>query len=194
MRFTIGPKPYAKDFEPEGWTEVRVPQYRAVALLGLLMALILSGIVVGLLYLVSPAALAPRSWSGYRHWQLALIFVLTIPVHELVHALLQPGLGRRTTFGFWPRRLVFYAFYPGPRTRGRILVGAVAPYIALSIVPVVLAAALGIKWWGIGVVAFINAFSSAGDVNGFLFVLARIPPGALVMAQQRKGYWRAADG
>lgn len=193
VRFVLGPKPYATDFDPAGWTEVRVPPYWVVMLAGLLMAAILSGIVVLLLYHLAPACLRLRG-SSYAHWKLIVLFLLTIPAHEMVHALLQPGLGTRTIFGFWPRRLVFYAFFAQPRTRRRILLGAVGPFLALSILPVILAALLDVKWWGIAALAFINAFSSSADVSGFLFVLARIPRGALVQAQQRRGYWRVGDG
>ena len=192
MRFLLGPKPYATDFDPSGWTEVRVPRHGVVlALAGVALA---SLVCIALLLLCLWLAPGCFKLAGYRHWQLALIFVLTIPAHELVHALLQPGLGRDTVFGFWPRRMVFYAFYPGPRTRARTLVGAVGPFLALSMLPLALAAVLDVQCWGVMALVLINGGASSNDLLGFFFVLIKIPRGAEVMGQYRKGYWRQPGG
>lgn len=188
MRFRIGPKPYTTDFDPTGWTAVPAPRRGLlVALAAAMTALLLCALLLLLSHVLLPGGLR---FEGYRHWQLFAIFLLTIPAHELVHALLQPGLGRETTFGFWPGRLVFYAFYPGPRTRARTLIGAVGPFLALSIVPLLVAAALGATWWGVMALSLINGAASTNDLLGFFFVLSRVPPGAEVMGQKRTGYFR----
>ena len=188
VRFRIGPKPYATDFDPTGWIEVPAPRHNLlVALAAAMMALLLCGLLLLLNYLLLPGGLR---FEGYRLWQLFAIFLFTIPSHELVHALLQPGLGRQTTFGFWPGRLVFYAFHPGPRTRTQTLIGAIGPFFALSIAPPLVAAALSSTWWGVMALSLINGGASTNDLLAFFFVLARVPAGAEVMGQRRKGYWR----
>jgi hypothetical protein len=187
MQLHLGPKPYAEHFDPTGWTEVEIPPRWASVVLSLAMTFLVGALLLGLICLLVPRSVTLR---GYSHWQLAVIFVLTIPGHELIHALLQPGLGKQTIFGFWPRRLVFYAFYSGPRTRARTLVGAIGPFLILSVLPVLAAAALDFQGWQVWAVVLVNGCASSNDLLGFFFVLWKIPAGAEVIGQRRKGYWR----
>lgn len=44
-----------------------------------------------------------------------------VAMHEILHALGHPGCGfsRASVLGIWPSRLLFYAAYLGPMSRGR---------------------------------------------------------------------------
>src|SRR5690606_17377367 len=70
-----------------------------------------------------------------------LSFPAVIIVHELIHAAVHPrwGLSRASVIGAWPSKLLFYAHYSGPLSRDRFLAVFIAPFVAITLVPLLLA-------------------------------------------------------
>ncbi len=100
------------------------------------------------------------------------------------------GLSDRTVVGFWPTRLVFFAHYEGSMSRNRFLTVFAAPTVLLTGVPVVLALAVGVQWWGLAIVALVNVVAASGDLVGLGLLLSQVPGGAIVRNKGWRSYWR----
>jgi hypothetical protein len=66
-----------------------------------------------------------------------LALILMVPVHEFIHALAYGrGIGSpHLTVGFWPSRGFGYALFDSPMPRNRVLGMLVAPFLTLSLLP-----------------------------------------------------------
>jgi hypothetical protein len=190
MRAVFGPIPQNVAFQPEmqGWKRAREPKAWMVRwVLSYPVALLLA-----LAAAVFVVRYTPISADGMSLSALAALYVLLIAVHELVHASTHPDLGltKASVVGFWPARFLFFAHYDAPRSKRSFLFSLIAPLLALSVLPIVLAGILGLAWWGLGAIAIINAASSCLDVLGFFIVLFGVLAGTEVQNQGWDTYWR----
>jgi putative zincin peptidase len=198
VRFHIGGIPEAPDFHPlaEGWRAIREPGPLAMQILGLPLLIVSVSVTIVVLEHIA------ISWAGLNAiMQLPflvfflvhfLVIFLVIAVHELLHALIHPGNGRSglTVLGCWPRKGLFYAHFEGEMSRNRFLAVLLAPAVGLTVLPLVLAWAIGSIHWSLGLVALINAFALYGDLFGILLILFQIPSDALVKNKGFRTYWR----
>lgn len=198
MRLHLGPIP--DEFSPDGtWHPIREPG-------PLVMQLVAVPLGLGIALLFSwgwhragvTAAMLLKALPGLRAgplWLLLLSLPVLVVVHELLHAAVHPRLGcsRATVLGAWPAKLLFYAHYSGPMSRGRFLLVLAMPFLVISIMPLALAAGgvlphgwlMWAAWFSI-----CNAAFACGDVLGLPFVLCQIPPGAMVQNQTWRTYWK----
>jgi hypothetical protein len=219
MRFHFGTPPEDETFHPqaEGWLPIREPEPRVVTLIAIPVAI---GLILpwgALCLLVFPMELfvpeiRPISEKAFQIqmpivaslletsiWPFLMILILFIPLHELIHALCFPdqGLSARAFIGFWPSTVFFYAHYEGPMSRNRFLLVCVAPYIALSLVPMTLIAGLRFLGWrpeimlSLAWLSLVNSLGAAGDFIGFWLVLSQIPHTAIVRNKGWRTYWKA---
>ncbi len=202
MRFHFGAVPEDAAFDPqaEGWRGIREPSPLAINFLALPVGIVLALFTFLLLWLVFPKDMLYNRVErlDFPGWLLALMFILIIPVHELLHAVYFPGHGltNRTVIGCWASRLLFYASYDGPMSRNRFLVVFLSPYLYLSLLPVALIAVLRLVVAPLEVFVFLAVFSlisgvlACGDIIGFALVLAQIPKQASVRNKGWKTYWK----
>jgi hypothetical protein len=108
MRLHLGSIPEIADVPGEdGWVKLREPPLWVVRW-------VLS-IPISLTLAILAAVLVLRytrvTSEGLTGTGLLAAYVVTIAIHELVHAAVHPdrGLSDRTILGFWPSRLVFFA-------------------------------------------------------------------------------------
>jgi hypothetical protein len=151
-------------------------------------------LLVGFLWsLVVPGGGLPSRDTAFRAavWSL-LLFPIIIPVHELIHALAHPNWGRsaQSSLGLWPRTLLFYAHYSGEWPRRRFVACLLAPFVALSICPLVWAWIFGAKHGLAVVVSLLNTLLSCGDLAGALMVVVQVPREAIVRNQGYYTWWR----
>lgn len=191
MRFQVGSQltPSHLDFLPEehGWHRVIRPTGIAAIVLSAIAALALFlGVSLAFYYFASVRLRKPSTFF------LLAIFVPLVPIHELLHALVHPGLGMssRTYFGFYLPRSAFYAHYAGERTRARVLLGALTPLIVLSVLPLILCVTFHLLLPTLALASSLNAAVSATDVMNALVLLYRCPRGAVVLTDQNKAWWR----
>jgi hypothetical protein len=195
VRFRLGAVPSDPQFRPEvtGWRFIREPGPVAIQLIALPVAgaLLLVG---GLLAVVAP----DTALAGDLLVALVLL-ALVAPLHELGHALLTPHFGTtpHTLIGFWPARLLFYAYHDAPLSRGRHVLVCVAPFFLLSVLPIGLLALGGAVARGaaelrsaLAFLAFVNAAASAGDAVGATLMLVQVPSSAEVRFNGWRTYWR----
>ncbi|MBI5396643.1 MAG: DUF3267 domain-containing protein [Verrucomicrobia bacterium] len=203
MRFHVGPIPGDPRFQPEreGWRPLREPTPWAMQFLatpvGIGVAFLLGWLWVAAGVSADLGARTSALVQGGPFTVLALLpgFFALIVVHEFIHAFAQPGSGlsRDAVIGFWPRKLLFYAHYLGPLSRGRFLFIFAAPFLALSVLPLAVQACCGgVPGW-VALVSIINGLASCGDAVGFALVVFQVPRRACVRNQDWRTWWKPAD-
>ena len=108
-----------------------------------------------------------------------------IPVHEWVHGLAMQYYGHPVRYGIKPLKGVVYATSDGAYFwRRQFIIVALAPLVVISLIGLFLAAIfpVGAALW-ILFMAAMNAAGAAGDL-WMVWVLRKIPPGALVRDEQ----------
>jgi hypothetical protein len=185
------------DPQAEGWTPLRQwggGRFTAVALL------------LGLPFVIAAVILLFHAKGEVRGLFKAqplvggaylLALMLMVPVHELIHALAY-GQGIRSQhliFGCWPSRGLCYAIYDSPMPRRRVLGMVVAPFVVLSVLPLLCLPWLQGAAWGL-VFAFslLHAGICGGDAIVFLRLISQISKNALVHNNGWQTYWRAQPG
>lgn len=193
-KFVFGLPPANPDFnrEAEGWRLLKEPSpVVSCWLIGLPLA-----IVLGFLFY----EMANR-WAGFSMDQLFeqsslatlwAIWVALIVVHELLHGLIHPGLGLspHTFFGLSLKTGAFWAHYTGPMSRERMLLLMVTPFLALSVITLLIACLVPPVAITAGFVAILNAAFSAVDLFGSSMIMAGIPAGATVQNNGWSTYWK----
>ena len=191
MRLHLGAIPNSLDFEPgESWRALREPTPLVAQLISVPIGVVTAAFIAFLWLLMTPVEDAP----AFEPWAILLSFALIVVVHELIHAAVHPMAGHspRSTIGFWPSRLLFYAHYDGELTRNRFVAILVAPLVVLSIAPLLIAAfaQLGSTW--VAFVSVFNALLASLDALGAAMILLQIPGTAIVRNQGWRTYWRAS--
>ena len=190
MRFHVGPIPESGTFAPaeQGWEAMREPN----PLLMQLVALPFLALGVGLtvIAIIEFTNIDLRLLTPTRFLSICLILV---PAHELIHAACYPRNqpSSDALIGFWPRRLLFYAHFDGPMRRNRFVAVLLAPTLALTAVPVALAACAGFASPLIAGVAVVNSAFAYGDLFGAFLVAIQVPRTAWVRNKGWRTYWRS---
>ena len=215
MRFRFGAVPTSSGFAPDAsWKALREPppwlvQFIAFPI-GCLTAMLIAVLWFAITPLGDPASRFSPSPSAFIAviwftitplWDatftmnpLALLvsFVGLIAVHELVHAAVHPMAGRspHSILGFWPKCGAFYAHYDGELGRNRFLAIALMPLLVLSILPLLLSAAIHSACAWLALLSAINALAGCGDVLGISLVLFQIPADGILRNQGWWTFWR----
>ena len=122
----------------------------------------------------------------------AVIFVLLIPIHEIIHALAHPGLGfsSRTILGVWPKKFLFYAHYMEEISRNRLILIMLMPFITLSILPLALHVVYPFESRIMSLASVMNALVSCGDLVGVMIILSQLKSTAVLKNQGYRTWWR----
>jgi hypothetical protein len=205
MRFHYGAVPEPATFHPEaqGWASIREPGPLLLNVLALPTALLMLGLTIGLLLLAwegGPPTILRDSAAESTTSPLLLILgiiLLSIPVHEVVHAVTHPhfGLSSNSILGLWLSRGLFYAHYEGEMSRNRFLAILAMPLLVLSLLPVAIIAFIGSSAptmvpGYLVIVALVNSALSSGDAVGFALILGQIPSSAVVRNKGWDSFWK----
>ncbi|MBI4927520.1 MAG: DUF3267 domain-containing protein [Anaerolineae bacterium] len=174
---------------PAGWQQLPTLGARKVQNYGLLASC--AGILV-------VALLLKGDFRPTNLLAALFVLVMTVPVHELIHALSTPrfGMTDQTVFGlqFGKGLLMPYVYYNAPLPLWRLLLVGIMPTILLTIVPLTLlltGSVNGDLRTTLGFLAFFNIGVSGGDLANFLWFATRLPLHSTV---QRNGWglvWKA---
>lgn len=210
MRFVLGQPPDDPSFHPDaraGWRKVREMGPRALMAVGTVMGIPLT-VLIGFLW--SRIPLSPLSFridsiglgsGSVVLLPLVMMIALATPLialvvaHEFVHVLAFPrfGLTSATVFGVWPSRFLPYAHHSGPVTHRRLMVVALAPFIVLSVVPL-LASYIGLlrsPLWAL--FSILNAMACGGDAAVLLTFAYQLPLNATLRNKGWNTWWHAAE-
>lgn len=190
MRFHYGGIPASPDFAPDAsWKPMRELPPWSIQFVALPIGIVTTAFVWILWDGFTPVRLNPFTMELVP--LLALCLGLPV-VHELIHAALHPGAGRssRTILGFWLKCGMFYAYYDGELSRNRLVTIALLPLFVMTILPLVVSAALGSASEWVAFVSCLNALGACGDVFVAGVILFQVPPNATLRNQGWRSYWR----
>lgn len=204
MRFHYGAIPEDITFQPEkeGWHPIHQPNFKVkkviVWFVAILTAILLMKCFSSLTESAHLAAQGLITVSISNLWQLLLIGIFIFPVHELLHAFCHPnmGLSDRTLIGFDPNTFSVYTLYEGCLTRNRLLFATITPFVALSILPMVIlmfTQPTSLKTEIISLsalLAVLNGMGSSADIIAFVLFFYQIPNHAITKSHHWKTYWK----
>jgi hypothetical protein len=198
MQLHRGPVPDSPDFQPldQGWSGIREPGPLLVQLLALPIGTLVLALLTLPVLLVAPALLSIDR-ASLPLVPLVIVLVVSIPVHELIHALSHPGGGRtdETYIGVWPVKGVFYAHYGGAMSRNHFLWVFLTPILVLSLFPLALVLLFhqllpqGVVICLAALSAF-NGVAASGDVLGVILIATQVPRTAKVRNKGWETYWK----
>jgi hypothetical protein len=141
------------------------------------------------------AAPALRAIFQHHLWSLPSLLVLLlalVPAHEFIHALAY-GCGLRSPnllVGYWPQRGLAYVLYDTPLPRRRVLIMLAAPFVVLTVLPLLATILLSGPWlWLVTFFAVLHAAFCTGDAVTFLRLVSQAPASALIHNQGWATYW-----
>ena len=206
MCFILGPPPDDADFAPEqgGWRRLREMGPRTLMVIGSLAGVPLSALfaygwsrIPGTALTFSFDVMSLGRWGPVL---LPLLLILTMAVffgvlifvHELIHALACPGFGltSATFLGVWPSKILAYASHNGPISFGRGIFVGMAPFLVLSVAPLLVAFAGGPHWQLLTVTSVMNSMVCGGDVVICLMFSSQIPHDAMLRNKGWDTWWR----
>ena len=200
MRLHLGAIPQSRDFTGDpGWRPIREPNPVLMQVFAVPVGFAAAFVVGWCWYLIFTRLGPLPSRLTLPPSILLLSFPYIVVIHELIHASLHPEHGRShsSILGFWPSRLLFYAHFDGTLSRNRFLAILVAPFLVISILPLLVAVVspldptrglLAIAWC-----STLNALMACGDLLGLGVVGLQVPRAALVQNHGWRTYWRSAD-
>lgn len=194
MRFVFGKIPENSGFNPDegGWKLLKEPPFWIM----LWVIPLPVGILTSVTLYMTVTTFTPFNTHNniFPLYAFFLIFIVLIIIHELIHAVISPdrGLSDKTIIGFWPSKLVFYAHYEGAKSRNNFLLTLIAPFLVLSVLPILLAAFFELSWLEIGYISILNGFASSMDIFNFFYVLFGIKKNHTVQNKGWYTYWKVA--
>lgn len=192
MKFKVGALPEPHDFDTVApWRKLREPSVDKVQMYGGFVGVVAVALLAALWYLLTPMTGAPDVPPG---WAVLLALAVLIVVHELVHGLLHPrcGLSDDSVYGVWPSKAVFYAAYMGEMSRNRYVAVFLAPFLAISVAPLVVCAALAIRSDLAMLVSLTNALFACVDLIGAWLLMTQLPAQAMARNKGWETWWREA--
>ena len=189
MQLHFGPIPRSPDFDPEveGWAALRELSPWTMQFVAIPVGIATAAVFLVLWGWLTPRKVAPVSLAGF-----VCVVIALVSLHELLHTVMHPqnGRSRASIIGLWPSRCVFYSHYDGDVSRSRFLSILLAPFVALSVVPLAFCALLGLGPSWLAVSSVLNALFSAGDLCFAVLILVQIPTEARVRNQQWRTWWQ----
>ncbi len=207
MKIRIGSLPGGSPASspPEDYHRITGPGPRASMTLAVGAGLLIFAFPCSLLSAVSTLVprvyVDPADYEPFPWLAVAVTLFLTIPVHELLHAVCHPhaGLSDATLLVIWPKRIQFGVYFEGCMSRTRWLVMRLFPFCALTFLPLIALLVLygyRVPWaWEVclTVLFMVNSLSSGADVAAALLVLRQVPPDGQLCFVQGRAYWKAAQ-
>jgi hypothetical protein len=190
MKFHFGSIPDSHDFKPEeqGWVPLREPTPWIAQLMALPVAVITGLLLLFFWFFFTPLAQRVASPSG-----LVLGWIpITVILHELMHALFHPGFGTtgESILGFWPQKLLLYAHYTGAVSRQRFVWILLAPFLVLSIFPLLVCMITEQATLSLFFVSLFNGLLACMDLLGTVLILIQVPYQAIARNKTWRTYYR----
>ena len=186
MKFCFGAIPRGEQLPPADWKPLREPGPLAAQCMALPLGLVAGAGVVALWLWRVPFYHMERSPMAYFVAAVLLLF----PAHEFLHVLAHPKKGRASVIGIWPAKLICYAVYQGPLSRARFTAILLAPFIGLTLLPLVVAWITGQANMLAMYISTVNAMGSCMDLLGVGLLLRQVPKCGIVQNAGYQTFWR----
>ncbi|CAM3713288.1 DUF3267 domain-containing protein [Marinicrinis lubricantis] len=190
MPFIIGKVYENEHFTPEleGWTRMDDGNILKDQLKALPIAL-MTVVVMTLIYR------AYEIEMGDSLLVLLALFIIIVPLHEFIHAFFLPDSLRsdKVFFGLYPKGMAFYVHYEGGLSKTRFLVVMIAPFVILSIVPMIILIVFDLHISYIARMSVLNGLLACVDLLGFSTIVRKIPRNATIRNKGSKTYWKVQE-
>ena len=134
-----------------------------------------------LLFVYFWQALGGNIFDLSSSWGLLVALVIFLPLHEALHGAMHAkmGLSEDTIVGLSRQYSAPFCIYRKPMSRARAIGMAMAPFLVMTVVPVIL------SFWdacpaGLAVLAVLNAAGCGLDLSFAYYAWRYLPPGCVV--------------
>ncbi|MFA9556854.1 DUF3267 domain-containing protein [Evansella sp. AB-rgal1] len=183
--------PVNKEFDPEkeNWTALKEPNLIMAQIIALPIAFLAA---VGI-YLLAASLQLTDQYTFRFGFNILLAFLILMPIHEIIHALFFPEkiTSNHVYFGFIPKGFAFFAYYDREMSRNRFLTVCVAPFIGLSILPLIIMNIFGFHSSFLIDIALVNALSACVDLLNIILIASQVPRNAVIRNKGYNSYWKA---
>lgn len=198
MRFRLGPVPNDPEFDTAdgGWIRLKELRFSLMLLMVIPVSVLLVAGLSSAWAVVLRLQGASSAAEGAVTPAVAAFLVLgcgaIIVAHESVHLLALPRLGLTddTVLGFWPQTFTPYVSYEGETSRARQLLVGLAPFLVLSIAPLLAGIVLGPTPFWVVVVSLLNGLGASADLVGAALVAWQVPAQGRVRSKGLATWWR----
>lgn len=143
--------------------------------------------MLGLWYVVFSEKVLTALWAQLEHMALNLLIIAaTVVVHEVVHYICYPS-GDNARFGFEKKFFAPYTQYEGAIIRHRYIFVVCAPFLVLTVAPLLLSLIAGFSMW-LALVSVVNITLSAADLYMGYCMYKKAPKGSFIDYDE-KGYF-----
>lgn len=198
MRFRLGSVPDDVEFDPGvgGWARLKEPGFGWLMLMVLPVSVLLVATLGSAWAVVLRMHGAPSAVEGGMTLAIDGLLLLGCAAivlgHEVIHLLALPHLGltKDTVLGFWPQMLTPYVSYEGETSRARQIAVGLAPFLALSVAPLLVGAVSGWAPLWVVAVSLLNGLGASADLVGVAFVVWQVPRHGRVRSKGLATWWR----
>lgn len=203
MRLQLGPIPEEEGFHPEaeGWLRVREPSTGLLILSAVPVSIVMCLALLRLWTLILPAPLLLGVGSGFAFtislWRLVAFIAALVGfslLHEVMHTVpaILTGHWKDLVLGFWPKYLVPYVASTGSLSRNGQLLSGVLPLIALTAMPLLVAALLPRVAMWLALLSVVNVLGSGADLIMLVILSRQVPRAAVIRNHGYSTWWRLA--
>jgi hypothetical protein len=192
MKFKMGPVPEPDDFKPTApWRKLDEPSADKIQLIGALVGMGVVVLLAVLWYWLTPVT---GKLQVPPPWEMFSAIAVLIVVHEMVHGMVHPkaGLSNDSVYGVWLSKGVFYAMYLGEMSRNRYVAVFLAPFLIISVAPLVVCALWSIRSDLVMLVSLLNALFACVDLIGAWLLMTQLPSSAIARNKGWETWWREA--
>ena len=186
MRFILNKFPDDESFQPdEKWVPLKEPSNLWIAQLASVPFMALNvGLVV---FLMEVSGIE----FEFNFATMGISILLSLPIHELIHALFFPEnlLSNNVFFGFTFKGFAPFAAYTGEMTRETFIKVLLAPFVVITFLGFIYLLTIGRNQLIEHIIVF-NALSACADCLGVFLILRQIPKNAVVRNKKIKTYWK----
>lgn len=187
MKFIKSAYPSSENFNPttDVWTKSKEPTQKVFFILAFIILVFTILIMHKLRDFLSPS-------NSYTNILYDMIFFLVlIPIHELLHALVfpEPLTSRNVIFGTLLEKGCFYAYYDGEMTKCRFLISIITPFTILTLIPLILVI-FGVFNSYLFEFSYINSLFCCGDIISFFIIIFTLPQKSIVRNKGWYTYYR----
>ncbi len=188
MRFLFEKFPENNDFDPEnkGYHAINEPSFLKRCLMTIPVILI-SMFIIGLMLKIRLGA--DYHLNMTNSWRDVFLFVVLIPIHEMLHVILYPDRILFTEFIGGYKGSIYRSFF-GDIKKERLLLLLMFPVIILTVIPLLFLMISNINYPLLSKIALMNMVLSSLDVLSFYGILNKIPANAKIRNKDSRSYWR----
>lgn len=189
MRFIFEKFPKNNDFDPEneGYHAINEPSFLKRCLMTIPVILI-SMFIIGLMLKIRLGA--DYHLSMIDSFQDTVIFLLLVPIHEMLHVIFFPDKISSADIFYGSYRGAIYATYFRDIKKERYLLALIFPIIVLTVIPILIILLLNTNFIPLSKIALMNMVLSSMDVLSFYGILRKIPTNAKIRNKELCTYWK----